>query len=787
MRLVRAFLGCALFILAPWDFGTPGAQAKEYLRDIVYFSYGVGLWETDGTISGTFQVGGAGLNNGVADLTSVGNELLFNGGESSGLSGLWVTDGTAAGTYEVGGPHNAGVSGASPGGLRPQGPPGDTPQFVTFGNKALFSGYDSTECPCIWVTDGTAAGTTEIGGLGNRGIAGQYFNGSAPFGFTALGNKVFFSAVDTYEYGGLWVTDGTTAGTTEVGGPRNAGIRGAAGPGSSFGPTDFTVFGNKMLFEAFDHTGAHGIWVTDGTAAGTIEISYAGNASDFTVVGDKVYWNESDGLWVTDGTAAGTIEIGGYNSYGIPGHYPYPLEPYQIAAFGNNLLFQGFDSTGSRTLWVSDGTVGGTVEIGGLNNAGVNGPVGLRGLFPYTIVSIGNKALFVGTDASNQMCLWVTDGTAAGTTEIGGIDNAGIPGAPAGGLAPNSMIQSGQKAFLSEPISLGLWVSDGTVAGTYKLENSGDLQGSITPATVWRTDTANFFGGQYSGILWQNATSGQIAIWNMAGTTALSTGTLGSNAGPAWQAAATGDFTNDGFSDILLQNKTTGQLAIWEMNGTTVIGAAPVGGALGPAWKAVATGDFNHDGFADILLQNTTTGQLAIWEMNGTEVIGAGLVGGALGPGWKAAATGDFNNDGYSDILLQNTTNGQLAIWEMNGTNVIGGALVGGSPGSTWKAVATGDFNADGYSDILLQNTATSQVAVWEMNGTNIIGGAVVGTPGTSWQALSADDFKGDGYSDILLQNPTTGQAIIWEMRGTGIIGGAAVGGPGPGWQAIRP
>jgi hypothetical protein len=94
---------------------------------------------------------------------------------------------------------------------------------VTFGGKALFSGLDSTSFYGLWVTDGTAAGTTEIGGLGNKGIGGQYFAGFQPEGPTALGGKVFFAATDSLNYQGLWVTEGTAAGTIEIGGLRNAG------------------------------------------------------------------------------------------------------------------------------------------------------------------------------------------------------------------------------------------------------------------------------------------------------------------------------------------------------------------------------------------------------------------------------------------------------------------------------------------------------------------------------------------------------------------------------------
>jgi hypothetical protein len=134
---------------------------------------------------------------------------------------------------------------------------------------------------------------TEIGGLGNKGIGGQYFAGLQPDGFAALGDKVFISALDTDDYRGLWVTDGTASGTIEIGGLKNAGIRGASKISfmpSLFFTSYFTSFGNKLLFNAVGSTAADtGLWVTDGTAAGTTSISSL-DGNYFTAFGSKVVY-----------------------------------------------------------------------------------------------------------------------------------------------------------------------------------------------------------------------------------------------------------------------------------------------------------------------------------------------------------------------------------------------------------------------------------------------------------------------------------------------------------------
>ena len=117
---------------------------------------------------------------------------------------------------------------------------------------------------------------------------------------------------------------------------------------------------------------------------------------------------------------------------------------------------------------------------------------------------------------------------------------------------------------------------------------------------------------------------------------------------------------DDGRSDILLQS-TSGQVAVWEMNGSSITGGGVVSANPGPTWKAVGTGDFNDDGRSDILLQSTS-GQVAIWEMNGPNLLGGGTLSADPGPSWQAIGTG---GEGSSDILFQNMGTGQAALWDM--------------------------------------------------------------------------------------------------------------------------
>ena len=88
--------------------------------------------------------------------------------------------------------------------------------------------------------------------------------------------------------------------------------------------------------------------------------------------------------------------------------------------------------------------------------------------------------------------------------------------------------------------------------------------------------------------------------------------------GPVRHIISVGDFNHDGRSDILWQN-SSGEAAIWEVNGTTAIAAVSLGNP-GPDWHIMGTGYYNHDGRSDILWQNSS-GEVVIWEMNGTMLI----------------------------------------------------------------------------------------------------------------------------------------------------------------------
>jgi ELWxxDGT repeat protein len=168
--------------------------------------------------------------------------------------------------------HEIPVDGAYATGVHPY-------EFTVFNGKVLFGGVDAAGNTGLWVTDGTTAGTHEIT------VNGAYFSGLFLSDLTVFNGEVLFNGLNAVGKQGLWVTDGTTAGTHEI------AVNGAYLDGR-LNPQDLTVFGHEVLFNGTDATGKQGLWVTDGTTAGTHEITSIDgaslnglNPSDLTVLG----------------------------------------------------------------------------------------------------------------------------------------------------------------------------------------------------------------------------------------------------------------------------------------------------------------------------------------------------------------------------------------------------------------------------------------------------------------------------------------------------------------------
>ena len=188
------------------------------------------------------------------------------------------------------------------------------------------------------------------------------------------------------------------------------------------------AIGNELLFTANDPAHGTQLWETNGTAAGTAQLTNindratALNPTDLTAVGNTLYFVANDGadgdqLWRSDGTAAGTADGHHTATTAAVGVYPSDL-----TAVGGPLYFVGYDPQDRYQLFVSNGTAAGTDMVADIN--------GGRGTQLSNLTAAGNDIYFQADDATYGYQLWVSDGTAAGTVRLTTGDTA------AGGTYP---------------------------------------------------------------------------------------------------------------------------------------------------------------------------------------------------------------------------------------------------------------------------------------------------------------------------------------------------------------
>lgn len=636
-----------------------------------------GLWVTDGTVKGTKLItnqtaDGASLNP--ANLSVVDGELMFTGSDQ-GSNGLFILTGNSTTPIEIAGPsvknHYASVI------------------FDTTAVDSLlyFSAYDYQGKNGLWVSDGTPNGTYEITELN-----------SAPSAITAINNKVIFENIDTQGQNNLWVSDGTPAGTAELAGIKGANSSGVWGTFSGLGMAELD---GKVIFSGLNDSGTYGLWITDGTVAGTMEIP-------------------------VQGAAEGSLGLRADN----------------FVTFNGRVLFRGFGADGTIGLWTTDGTAAGTQELAGINGAYLLGPD------PVWMTVYENEVVFEGIDDANQFGLWVTDGTTAGTHELKNIPNLNIKTL---GLDPNFTVVNGELMFLEWSSTGGsqLWETDGTSARTHILGSSPTLlgwgaddfaSGAVTAVVPLQLPNDQFLGNSATDVLLEN-TNGSIVLGEVQASGQLAYTQIG-GLGPEWHFGGSGDLLGDGKSSFLIEN-TNGAVDVGEMQNGKIVYAQVSG--LGPEWKFVESGNFLGNGQADFLLENT----------NGTLVVGEVKSGvdtytqiGGIGQEWKFVGAGDFLGDGLSDYLIESTS-GAVVIGEVkNGTAVY--IQVGGL-GPEWKFAGTGDFTGDGLSDFLIENTNGSVNLGEIQNGK--VAYTQVGGLGPEWKFVGAGDYGGTGRDGFLIEN----------------------------------
>jgi len=276
----------------------------------------------------------------------------------------------------------------------------------------------------LWRADGRPEGSRRL-----ADIAGfdPFFGYTVSAAVDPPGHRAFFipQRIDS-QFGpspvGLWVTDGTVAGTRRVlDSPCN---RCGDGIGDSIvGP------GGNFFFEADDRSDdVSRLWVSDGTSKASVILAESPNLIDgdpirsLARLGDLLLFAASDPehgqeLWVSDGTPAGTRLLVDLR----PG--TAPSWPDGIMVVGDRVFFSADDGTTGRELWATDGTEEGTYRVADLRS-------GTRSSVPQSLTAIGNRLVFAADDGKHGLEVWSSDGTAAGTRLASDVQVGRLPSSP---------------------------------------------------------------------------------------------------------------------------------------------------------------------------------------------------------------------------------------------------------------------------------------------------------------------------------------------------------------------
>ncbi|MEE8522554.1 MAG: ELWxxDGT repeat protein [Thermoanaerobaculia bacterium] len=409
----------------------------------VFFSDGRELWRSDGTPEGTRPFLDS-VPGGSANLRPIAFEngrLWFT--QSGGSYGLWISDGTPEATVRV---RESGLG---------------HPRNLSFQNGRMwFEGSDEAHGAEPWASDGTVDGTRLVRDIDDVRTGSFHVGHLEPI---SRGRMLIFGS------GELWVTDGSSSGTTRV-------------PGSEqFGRVRSRVahLGERVYFEAESPGTGNEIWWSDGDRVGLLADLAPGEADirplAICAVGNRLVFVTGDDerieLWSSDGD---TVErLAELTSDEIFGDSPEIGAVAVIRRLGDSaLVFASWNQHPAgreEVLWRTDGTAAGTRRVTRLSREPNPPSTALAG-YVYFL------------RRSEQITLWKTDGTAAGTVAV-----TTLP--PEVDYVESLETVGGHLALVITYEGVtdvnGLWISDGTAAGTVQTPFWGIRDIAATPGRLW--------------------------------------------------------------------------------------------------------------------------------------------------------------------------------------------------------------------------------------------------------------------------------------------------------------
>jgi ELWxxDGT repeat protein len=690
--------------------------------DLAQSNVGDELFVSDGTAAGTHIVkdiadGGAGSRP--SNFTVVGDTLFFTATDFNHITELWKTDGTADGTVMVAG-------------FDPSSIPAPIIANVTNVNGTVFFTVDDdVHGDELWKSDGTSTQLVKdiVPGSGS----------STPERLTNVNGTLFFIANDGESDGtgyALWKSDGTADGTVMV---------------KQFAPDavagdiyNLTAFNGELFFVTIDGTATntHGyeLWKSDGTAAGTVlvkdiepETNASSDPTDLTVVGNTLFFQATDGvptditglhsghgveLWSSDGTGAGLVDDINPN--------PAPLfddsNPFGFTDVNGTLFFGADDGVHGFELWKSDGTEAGTVLVKDIypgpgpfdENSGPGDSVD-----SLSLINVYGTLFFFADDGIHGKELWKSDGTEAGTVLVKDIN----PGADSSNLFGDSMIAADHVLYFDADDGSGeaLWRSDGTADGTFKIADNFDNSHNGPALAVIGASDPHLFPGTPGDDFIQGTTGADTMIGGAGNDT----------------------YVVNNVGDVVTENAN---------EGTDTVQTTLAGYALGANVENLTfTDNGAHTGNGNAL-DNAMTGGAGddtLFGSGGKDVLDGGdgndtLVGNDSGAGAFLSEGNTLNGGNGNDTLIgevSDTVNGGAGTDSLQAENANPWTIDLGATSIETMLAGFGDDHIDG-------STQTAGVTVFASGGNDTVTGS--GFNDFLWGGVGNDTLTGGAGNDLL-------------------------------------
>ena len=332
----------------------------------------------------------------------------------------------------------------------------------------LFSGDNGNSNQVLWAT--------QSGHKPEQLTAASALGGIAPEFLTGVGDKVYFKAFDGFAGRELWVSDGTKAGTENV--------SDLAYGGYDSSPRSLQPLNGRLYFVADEIQNLRtNVYSLVHGRPQPLAQYFSGTQSStpgrfFEMSGQQAFSTTAQGLWYTNGETNGTQQL--RDDFESVYHF--------IGSNSTNAFFQ-FSEAGQNYVFAADGLSNDSYLTEGV-------ALGFQ--------RMGALAVFLVKSSDGTLTLWTSDGTAAGSHAILNVSDRNPT------LQFVASAESDGVYYFTTQDELSvftLWKTDGTASGTISVDGQEIAPNLASDEKLFAANGIAYFSASVYGLgseLWQS-------------------------------------------------------------------------------------------------------------------------------------------------------------------------------------------------------------------------------------------------------------------------------------------